>query len=84
MTVEKLLHIVLLEYFLALQSQRHFPALSSLSIPRSLLIKLKKKILANDYFITFKIIKSAFFTFIIKFSSFFLEVYENNKYFQKF
>ena len=46
--------------------------------------KIKKKILANDYFFTFKIIKSAFFTFIIKFSSFFLEVYENNKYFQKF
>lgn len=51
--------------------------------------------MANDYFFTFKIIKSisfchwtvpnkyAFFTFIIKFSSFFLEVYENNKYFQK-
>lgn len=52
--------------------------------------------MANDYFFTFKIIKSisfchwtvsneyAFFTFIIKFSSFFLEGYENNKYFQKF
>ena len=28
--------------------------------------------------------KYAFFTFIIKFNSFFLEGYENNKYFQKF